>query len=167
MKKILFSLLLFSYFSTASAISFLLPEDFAVYYDGKTVINWQPSSRFEKKYLPTFNHYMGEDGGYVAIYTRDKDAGIYGVGGGIYVVGQIRVQGHYDGRIFIPKGYKRGDNITQDPELLSVCEIYFPEMAGRMWIGGDTGGWFGIQNGPTPPPFRSPKKNPPIRPMGI
>ncbi|MFA6915433.1 MAG: hypothetical protein WC222_03480 [Parachlamydiales bacterium] len=150
MKSILLNLFLFSYFSSVAASGFFLPEDFAVYTDGKIVINWQPSERYEKKMLPTFNHYQGQDGGYVAIYTHDKEAAVYGVGGDIYVIGQIRVQGHYDGRIFIPKGYKRGDNITQDPELLEICATYFPSMSGNMWVGGDTGGWFGIQNTSSP-----------------
>ena len=147
MKNILFSLFLFGCFSAVNvhASPFFLPEDFAVYTDGKMVINWQPSPLFVKKHLPTFNFYNGEDGGYVAIYTHDSDAGVYGVDKDIYVIGQIRVEGHYEGRIFIPKGYKAGDDITQDPELLEICEKYFPNMAGRMWVGGDTGGWFGIQ----------------------
>lgn len=147
MKNILFILFLFGCFSAVNvhASPYFLSEDFAVYTDGKTVINWQPSPSYEKKYLPTFNFYEGENGGYVAIYTRDPDRGVYGVGGGIYVMGQIRVEGRYEGRIFIPKGYRPGDNITQEPGLLEVCEKYFPNMAGRMWLGGDTGGWFGIQ----------------------
>lgn len=125
--------------------SYFLPEDFIVYTDGTMVLNWQPSENFEKRHLPTFNFYEGKDGGYVAIYTRNTDAGVYGVGGGIYVMGQIRVQGHYHGRIFIPQGYKPGDNITQDSKILDLCNHYFPHMAGSMWLGGDTGGWFGIQ----------------------
>ena len=108
------------------SFSYLLPEDFVVY----------------GRILPTYNDYMGADGGYVAIYTHNASQGVYSVGGGIYVVGQIRVQGHYDGRIFIPKGYKRGDNITQDPEILAIGAKY-RDMKG-CWIGGDTGGWFGI-----------------------
>ncbi len=148
MKNILLGLFLFGCFSALNvhATSYYLPEDFEIYTDGKTVINWPASSRFEKKYLPTFNYYQGEEGGYVAIYTHDKDMAVYGVGNGIYVLGQIRVEGHYEGRIFIPKGYKAGDNITKDRELLGICEQYFPTMAGRMWVGGDTGGWFGIIN---------------------
>lgn len=142
MKKILLAFILFG--SVVNANDYFLPEDFAVYTNGTTILNWQPNSSFEKKHLPTLNYYLGEDGGYVAIYTRDEDAGVYSVGGGIYVMGQIRVQGYYEGRIFIPTGYSYGDNITQDPELLAICAYYFPEKTGRMWIGGDTGGWFGI-----------------------
>ena len=124
----------------------MLPEDFKVYVSGNTVIN-HPAPGFAQRTLPTFNHYQEEDGGYVAIYTHSKEDGVYGVGGDIYVVGQVRVQGHYVGRIFVPTGYKLGDNITQDPAILKICEEYFPEMKDQMWVGGDTGGWFGIPAG--------------------
>lgn len=143
MKKILLCLILLG--TTVNAAEYFIPEDFAVYTDGDIILNWQPNSSFKKRGLTTLNHYEGEDGGYIAIYTRDEDAGVYSVGDDIYVMGQIRVQGHYEGRIFIPIGYSYGDKITQDPELLAICSLYFPEKAGRMWVGGDTGGWFGIE----------------------
>jgi hypothetical protein len=143
MNKFLLALILLG--GTVCAAEYFLPEDFAVYTDGDMILNWQLESSFEKRDLPTVNHYEGLDGGYVAIFTRDEDAGAYSVGDGIYVMGQIRVQGHYEGRIFIPIGYSYSDNITQDPELLAFCSLYFPEKAGRMWVGGDTGGWFGIE----------------------
>ena len=123
---------------------FFLPEDFQVYVNNNVVVNW-PAPGFAAKTLPTFNHYTGPDGGYVAIYTRNADQAVYSVGNGIYVAGQVRVPGEYQGRIFVPQGYNLGDNITQDSELLSVCKQYLPELEGQMWVGGDTGGWFGIQ----------------------
>ena len=70
---------------------------------------------------------------------------MYGVGGNIYVAGQIRVKGHYEGRIFMPEGYHQGDDITQDPALVALADKYFPYLAGQMWLGGDTGCWFGVQ----------------------
>lgn len=122
-----------------------LPSDFKVYINPitKEVINY-PEFNFEEKVLPTFNHYLGEDGGYVAIYTRKKGLGIYSVGGNIYVAGQLRVKGNYSGQIFYPEGYQLGDDISQDKEILEICNKYFPDLKGKMWIGGDTGGWFGI-----------------------
>ncbi|MBU6383451.1 MAG: hypothetical protein KGQ49_05405 [Verrucomicrobia bacterium] len=122
----------------------LLPADFHVYAGRGVVVN-HPGIGLEEKTLPTINHYKGKNGGYVAIYTGNAEKGVYGVGGGIYVVGQVRVPGHYEGRYFIPAGYNSDDNINHDPEILKICEQYFPDMKGEMWIGGDTGGWFGIQ----------------------
>lgn len=127
------------------AQSQILPEDFKVYVFGNTVVN-VPYWGFEERTLPTYNHYKGEDGGYVAIYTREKEGSIYSVGNGIYVLGQVRVKGEYFGRIFVPEGYRLGDDITQDPNILPICRecLHLPE-GKEFWIGGDTGGWFGIQ----------------------
>ncbi len=131
-----------------------LPEDFKVYVKDGVILNW-PAPAFEEITLPTYNHYQGADGGDVALYVlRDPKHGLYSVGdeGGstIYVMGQIRVQGYYDGRIFIPtdgdRPYALGDNITRDKKILGICQDYFPEVTSDYWIGGDTGGWFGIQN---------------------
>lgn len=123
---------------------FILPEDFKVYVNGNKVIN-HPYEGFEERILPTFNEYQGIDGGYVAIYSKNKEGSVYEICDGIYVIGQVRVKGNYQKRVFIPEGYKPGDNITNDPDILEICQKYFPEKKGEMWIGGDTGGWFGIQ----------------------
>ncbi|MCH9613348.1 MAG: hypothetical protein SP1CHLAM54_03470 [Chlamydiia bacterium] len=126
------------------AVSRLLPEDFKVYTASNGVGRYGAGA-CEEKILPTFNHYLGDDGGYVAIYTRDPKGSVYSVGNDIYVVGQIRVPGHYEGRIFIPEGYKAGDNITRDENLVAIAESYLPEeMKYKVWVGGDTGGWFGL-----------------------
>lgn len=119
----------------------LLPEDFVVYVLGEGIVVGGYFPEAEPRILPTYNHYQGIDGGYVAIYTHDETQGVYSVGEGIYVVGQLRVPGQYVGRIFVPTGYTYGDDITQDPEILSICHSYFPGLEGRIWIGGDTGGW--------------------------
>lgn len=122
-----------------------LPSDFKVYVNttNEDVLNY-PEFGYQEKILPTFNHYMDSDGGYVAIYTREKESGIYSVGGDIYVAGQLRVKGNYLGYIFYPEGYKSGDDISQDKEILEICNKYIPELKGKIWIGGDTGGWFGL-----------------------
>jgi len=123
-----------------------LNENFSVYVKDSVVTN-NPMSQtmgFNATTLPTKNHYTGPNGGYVAIYTRNAENGIYTVGNGIYVIGQLRVEGKYEGRIFVPEGYQLGDDITQDQEILTICDKYFPHMSGKMWIGGDTGGWYGI-----------------------
>jgi hypothetical protein len=95
--------------------------------------------------LPTYNHYRGADGGYVAVYTREQARSIYGVGDGIYVIGQLRVQGRYIGRVFYPAGYGAGANITCAPALIALAYRYLPSWRGiDHWVGGDTGGWFGV-----------------------
>ena len=91
--------------------------------------------------LPVFRPYTGADGGYVAVYTRDSEHAVYSVGDGIYAAGLVRVQGRYIGRIFYPTGYGPGDDITHDAAILALCDTYFPELTGKDWIGGDTGGY--------------------------
>lgn len=123
----------------------LLPENFKVYINEEGSILNHPEEGFAEKVLPTFNHYKGEDGGYVAFYTHEKEGSIYSVGGDIYVFGQIRVQGQYIGRIFYPIGYSEGDDITKDAQILDLCFQYMPSWKDKdVWLGGDTGGWLGL-----------------------
>lgn len=98
-------------------------------------------SSADQKSLPVFKPYTGADGGFVAVYTHDKEQAVYSVGDDIYVAGLVRVQGHYVGRIFYPTGYGPGDDITHDAAILKLCDKYFPQLKGRDWIGGDTGGF--------------------------
>ena len=101
----------------------------------------QPSSDRVQHDVPLFEAYTGADGGWVAVYTHDREHSVYGVGDGIYVAGLVRVQGGYVGRIFYPSGYEPGDDITHDAAILKLCDHYFPELGGKEWIGGDTGGF--------------------------
>lgn len=123
---------------------YFLPTDFKVYVEsGNSVIN-HPAPGYVEKVLPTVNKYTGDDGGYIAVYSRDEQRSVYSVGNGIYVVGQIRLQGYYQGRIFHPKGYENQD-ISANQELKNLTNETFPGHIGGTWAGGDTGGWFGIE----------------------
>jgi hypothetical protein len=85
---------------------------------------------------PFFDDYQGADGGYIVVYTHNAEKSIRSLGGGIYVMGYIRVKGAFQGRLFVPDGFQFGDDITQDPALLAICDKYFPDMHGQMWVGG-------------------------------
>jgi hypothetical protein len=126
-----------------SGTTMLLPENFTVWV-GNDIVATCPWPGAQSRTLPTVNHYVGADGGYVALYTRNPELAVYSVGGGIYVAGQLRIKGRYVGRIFWPEGYEVGSNITQDPEILALCARYFPKAAGQVWVGGDTGGFLGL-----------------------
>lgn len=123
--------------------AYMLPEDFKVYVgaDG-SVIN-SSALGYEERILPIINEYMGDGGGYIACYSHNKAGSIYSVGDGIYVMGQIRLQGQYMGRIFHPQGYKNQD-ISAAQELKDLCNQIFSACKGECWAGGDTGGWFGL-----------------------
>lgn len=136
---------------------YMLPEDFKVYVKGNQVVN-QYYDGFDERVLPVKNHYKGVDGGYVALYTRKKEGSVYSVGGGIYVIGMVRVKGKYIGRVFYPEGYQEGANITQDKAILEICHNYFPSHRGALWIGGDTGNWYGNQTEPAKKVVRKKRK---------
>jgi hypothetical protein len=53
----------------SSNSSELLPENFKVYVGENSVLNY-PEDGYAEKTLPTFNHYKGKEGGYVAFYTH-------------------------------------------------------------------------------------------------
>lgn len=119
----------------------LLPEDFRVYVRDTAVIN-HPAAGFEERLLPTRNLFKGTPGGYVACYSRSQTGSTYGVGGGIHVMGQIRMPGKYAKRIFQPKGYA-GKDISANPLFKDLCNAQFSSCQKSCWAGGDTGGWFG------------------------
>lgn len=124
-----------------STSAYLLPTDFRVYVFADGGASRWPSGEAEECVLPTVNRFEGEPGGYVAVYSRDARGAVYSVGGGIYVVGQIRLRGTYDGRIFQPEGFE-GRDISAAPELKALCNEVFGGGAWDCWAGGDTGGWF-------------------------
>lgn len=117
-----------------------LPEDFRVYLmEGGGVINWAAPGTKEL-ILPTVNRYEGTDGGYVAFYTRDKAKAVYLCMKDIYVVGQVRLKGRYNGGIFHPAGFE-GKDISAEQHFKDLCRELFDVQG---WAGGDTGGWLGM-----------------------
>ncbi|NCR60232.1 MAG: C1 family peptidase [Microcystis aeruginosa LL13-06] len=105
---------------------------------------------YEERTLPTVNKYTESDGGYIACYSRNKEGSVYSFDNGIYVMGQIRLQGQYIGEIFHPKGYENQD-ISAVQELKDLCNQTFPACKGGGWAGGDSGGWFGLRPDPVDP----------------
>ena len=77
----------------------------------------------------------------MAVYSRHRDAGVYGGGGGIFVVGQVRLRGRYVGSVFAPTGFEQRD-LGAAPEIAFVCNQAFGGGGWQCWAGGDTGGWF-------------------------
>lgn len=122
----------------------ILPANFKVYVKDNTVVN-QPYEGFEEKILPTVNEFTGEPGCYVACYSHQEEGSIYSVGDGIYVMGQVRVPGSYVGRICRPQGYESAD-ISAETQFKELCVRNLPNVCkgNSYWVGGDTGGWFGI-----------------------
>ena len=117
----------------------LLPKKFKVYVKDNSVIS-HPKDEWKERILPTVNLYEGNDGGYVAFYSSNPDIGVYSVGDGIYVIGQIRLQGKYNGRIFVPKGCE-GKDLNTVQWIKDLGKRHF-KSEDDIGVGGDTGGWF-------------------------
>jgi hypothetical protein len=122
----------------------ILPANFKVYVRDNVVVNVSHPG-FEEKTLPTVNKFIGYPGCYVAAYSRRKEKSVYSVGGGIYVMGQVRFPGSYQERICLPVGYEKAD-ISANPKFKLIFAKVLPLACEEgCWAGGDTGGWFGIQ----------------------
>lgn len=119
-------------------VPYLLPTNFQVYTGPGYVVADCPFTGSAETTLPTLNTYIGNDGGYMAVYTHTANCSAYPISNGIYVAGQIRLEGTYQGGIFQPQGYT-----TQ--ALSAMMNQDYPACNGDTWAGGDTGGWFGLQ----------------------
>ena len=97
-----------------------------------------------EKTLTTRNLFQKTPGCYIACYSRDPEKGIYSVGDGIFVMGQIRVKGKYDERVCKPDQFENKD-ISAEQKFKDLCNKHIPNCVKNCWAGGDTGGWFGIQ----------------------
>lgn len=49
---------------------YFLPEDFKVYVSPYGYVVNSAAPGYEQKFLPTVNKYMGDDGGYIACYSK-------------------------------------------------------------------------------------------------
>ena len=85
--------------------------------------------------------------GAIACYTHPP---VGSVNGGYQVVGFIEdVPGHYEGRIFKPKGFEEID-LSKSPHFKRNCHEKFPNVCPgeeSCWAGGDTGGYYGFEQG--------------------
>lgn len=125
-------------------VPYMLPEKYYVYAGNDGVVN-VPYPGLKKVLLPTVNKYKESPGCYIACYSHDKSRAVYSVGGDIYVMGQVRVKGNYENRICLPEGYESADISALDL-FKKICNENISNCSnGGCWAGGDTGGWFGIQ----------------------
>jgi hypothetical protein len=124
----------------------LLPEQYKLYFNENVGIVNHPFNGATEKVLPTVNAFKGVPGCYIACYSHDAKKSIYPVGGDIYVMGQVRVAGQYSGRVCQPQGFENKD-ISAAKEFKEICKKNLSDVCGQSncWAGGDTGGWFGIQ----------------------
>jgi hypothetical protein len=153
MRKILWSILGFAFAAQVFALEGhlpvfnankdLLPSPYPVYVIPNSGVINHPYPGAVKALLPTDNSYTDTPGCYVACYSHKN--GIYNVSPTISVMGQIRVKGQYVARVCQPEGYQEKD-ISAEPTFKLLCAKKIPACSDEeCWGGGDTGGWFGIQ----------------------
>ncbi|MGD1941624.1 MAG: hypothetical protein ACFB0G_09950 [Leptolyngbyaceae cyanobacterium] len=94
--------------------------------------------------VPTVNDFTGAPGCYIAAYSQDAQQGVYAVGEGVYLMGQLRVPGTYQGSICQPTGYEDQDISAENIFKELFDEKLSPACSNRScWAGGDTGGFVG------------------------
>lgn len=121
----------------------LLPEELNVYYDANTGISRKAFKGGAEKLVPTSNDFKEAPGCYVACYSKNAEDSAFSVGDKVYLMGQIRVQGHYVNNLCIPKGYESKD-VRTSSEFKDKCAEVFPERCTNKtcWAGSETAYWF-------------------------
>ncbi|MEH2038631.1 hypothetical protein [Nostoc sp.] len=93
-------------------------------------------------YLPTVSDFKGYPGCYIAAYSRQKIG--HPVGNNVYVVGQVRVPGHYEEKNCEPKGHE-GKKIDSLDDFKKLFDRELPQTCKNKncWAGKETGGFLG------------------------
>ena len=122
----------------------MLPEEFKVYYNENVGISKTSFKGASEKVIPTKNDFTEVPGCYISCYTKDAKKGLYNIGDNTYLIGQIRVSGHYYGGTCLPKGFENKD-VRNAKEFKEMCEKDFPEKCEKESCGvgaSHTAQWF-------------------------
>lgn len=121
-----------------------LPRYFRIYIDGKGNASSLPMPGYQVRLLPSVNLIIEKPGCYVACYSTNPDKGVYAIQKDIYVVGQIRVRGQYEGKNCVPEDYE-GMDIGPETHFKELCSKTFNCIGDSCWANGNTGEWFGLK----------------------
>lgn len=139
----LISFITISFCTSLSALEpnkLLLPNPFPVYTHGTVVVNHSYPG-FKRKALPINNDFKKNPGCYMACYSHDQKNAIYAVSNDIFVLGMVRIPGQYSYRICMPDASQ-----SKNFPLPDLCNKYFKSCGNNCWVGGETGGFFGVQS---------------------
>lgn len=109
----------------------MLPEEFKVYYSDKVGVSKKAFKGGSEKIIPVKNDFTEVPGCYISCYSSDPKKGVYSVGDNTYLIGQIRVSGHYYGGNCLPKGFENKD-VRKAKEFKEMCEKDFPEKCDKL-----------------------------------
>ena len=88
--------------------------------------------------------FKGSPACYIACYSYQKQRSIYSIGHNLYVMGNIRVSGTYQGKVCKPTHFEDKD-ISKEVDFKQLCSKKIKACkSGQCWAGGDTGDGFGI-----------------------
>lgn len=130
-------------FSYAFNIEYL-PRKFLVYRNEAGIVQQRPEAGFIAKYIPNVNLFINSPGCYIACYSSSPNNAVYPVSPDAYLIGQIRVEGKYQGQICYPKDVTQ-TIFNNDPTLTTLCSKTFKCIGDSCWAGGTTGQWFGLK----------------------
>lgn len=116
-----------------------LPDPFMLYYKDYKATN-EIIADAVRVALPTNNNFSITIGCYIVCYSRQ--GGVYTIGDGINVVGQIRINGRYDDTFICQPRSNTEPDLSQATPYQQLCNQSFEDCDGNCWAGGDSGGWF-------------------------
>jgi len=121
----------------------IFPEEFKVYYKSDVGVSRKVFHQSQEKTIPTKNIYKENPGCYLSCVTDNKNEGQYVFWDQKYIVGQLRVKGHYANGICMPHQYENKD-IRNAKEFTTQCENVFPEKCSNSSckVNGHTANWF-------------------------
>lgn len=116
-----------------------LPDPFSLYYKDNKASN-EITADAVRVSLPTNNDFSITIGCYIVCYSHQ--GGVYTIGDGINVVGQVRVNGRYDDNYICQPKRNTDDDLSHSELYQDLCNKSFKDCSGNCWAGGDSGGWF-------------------------
>lgn len=122
--------------------STLLPDELKIYVNEKVGLSRSAFPGAKQTVLPINNEYKDKPGCYVACYSKNPKSSTYKLYENAYVMGQVRVKGHYQDAMCLPTGFD-GKDLSATKEMKDLCEKAFPAMCekGSCWADGKTSTW--------------------------
>lgn len=121
-----------------------LPNRLVVYRNAEGLVQDKPAADFAPKIIPNINLFINTPACYIACYSTNPDKGAYSVSPDAYLVGQIRVEGSYQGKVCYPKDITQ-PIFSNEKRLTELCSKAFKCIGNSCWAGGTTGQWFGLK----------------------
>lgn len=121
-----------------------LPACMQVFVNAQGYMRIDAAPEFEERTLPNINFFKGTPGCYIACHSGNPDKASFSTPNNAYVIGQIRIQGRYQGSQCIPLNFET-QNISNEPTFTELCSKSFQCVGFSCWAGGKTGELFGLE----------------------